>query len=286
MKTTIRLSRFAPSPTGYLHAGHLWHLMVLWEWKRQTQGKVFLRFEDHDRQRSKQGFEEAILQDLEWLEFEPDLLPNGELFYRQSDRRARYELKAKELVEQGVAYACTCSKKDLLARSATPNEGEELPYDGYCREKLEVFQPGSHSLRIKIPDQRISFYDQWLGPQEQYPKKQCGDFVVVDRNTNFSYQFCSTMDDLELGVTDIIRGIDLLESTGRQLLLRSILGNEQTPTYYHHSLLYNHKQQKLSKRIYSESISSWRQKGTSAEQAKERVIKMAGISPSHFNFLK
>lgn len=274
-----RVARFAPSPTGHLHAGHLFSALLVWEWRRRTGGRVLLRMEDHDRQRSKPEFEASILEDLEWLALRPDPAPDGRAFIRQSDRDRRYREVLEELAASGLVYACDCSRKILAARTGPPARGTEPRYDGFCAERGLPLSAEDVSLRLRLPPRAVEFCDGKLGPQRQAPFRQCGDMVLRERNGNFTYQFCVTIDDFDQGITDVVRGADVLASTGRQILLGELLGRPAPPRYWHHELLREPSGRKLSKRFFSESISSWRAEGLSAEAARERLRRQAGAPP-------
>ncbi len=266
-------TRFAPSPTGYLHLGHVLNMIYVWGIAKTVGAKVILRIEDHDRQRCKPEHEQAILDDLEWLGFLPDepsieTFRNDKTTFRQSDNQARYEAVLNELEACGLVYGCDLSRKQLEAhfREVHGDQPEgQLPYPNLSRNR-KLGLTGDVNVRIRLPDQRVRFRDLRLGEIEHYPQTQCGDMKLRDRRSNWSYQFACVIDDIDQGVDFIIRGEDLLESTGRQLLLRTLLGKDEHPLLLHHSLLLNTKGRKLSKRQYDTSISEMREHGTSAEQ--------------------
>jgi len=247
----VVVTRFAPAPTGYLHLGHVLNAIHVWRAAREAPGGVvLLRIEDHDRQRSRKVYEAAILEDLEWLGFVAD----GPVV-RQSERDTIYEDALESLRRQGLVYACACSRSDF--------EGQRYP--GTCRDQHLREGPGL-GLRVRVDDSVVRFDDLRLGPQTQQPSAQCGDVLVRDRDGNWTYQFAVTVDDWAQNVNLVVRGEDLLDSTGRQILLARLLGRTEPPAFLHHSLLMKSPTQKLSKSDSDTGIRDLRAKGWTAEQ--------------------
>ncbi len=265
-------TRFAPAPTGYLHLGHVANALYVWGVARALGAEVLLRIEDHDRQRCRPAYEAALLEDLEWLGFQPDIAPpaefrRGPTRYRQSDNASAYRAAVEQLLAAGHrVYACDCSRQDILARAGRSGRaGAELRYDGYCRERALGHMQG-RALRVVFPAGVERFEDLRLGPQVQDPQAQCGDLLLRDRQGNWTYQFCVVVDDRDQDVDLIIRGMDLLQSTGRQLLLGRMLGRTQLPRVLHHPLLLKSGGAKLSKADGDTSVCELRTRGvTSAE---------------------
>jgi glutamyl-tRNA synthetase/glutamyl-Q tRNA(Asp) synthetase len=239
------ISRFAPAPTGFLHLGHVLNAMYVWGETRSRSGRVLLRIEDHDRQRSRREFEEAILEDLDWLGFAAD-----EPMVRQSERSPIYEEALARLRERGLIYACDCSRAQIAGlkacRPASTPADAELRYPGTCATRGLAEGPGL-GLRVRLEPSVERFVDLRLGPQEQRPFEQCGDLLVRDRGGNWTYQFAATVDDMVQGVTLVVRGVDLLDSTGRQIQLARLLGRADPPAFLHHPLIMKSPGQKLSK---------------------------------------
>ena len=232
------LTRFAPAPTGYLHLGHVANALHVWGEARAQGGSVLLRIEDHDRERCRPEYETALLEDLDWLGFVPDIYPTytfrvGRCESRQSDRTAIYDAMAARLREQGLVYACGCSRR-------VP------PYPGTCRD-LGLPCDGEVGWRVRLPHDTVTFDDQWCGVQTQVPSAQGGDLLIRDRRGNWTYQFAVTVDDYLQGITHVIRGVDLLPSTGRQILLGRLLGRPEPAAFAHHGLIMKSATQKLSK---------------------------------------
>lgn len=259
------VSRFAPGITGHLHLGHVVSALYVFGITRATGGTVLVRAEDHDKTRFRPEFDEAIRADLIWLGLIPDRSPWPDLgradpSLRQSNRHDRYAGMLSTLASKRLAYACDCPRRRL---SANP-EGE-LVYDGHCRTRQHPIA-GPHGIRVVMPDRDFVFADLALGRQTQNPARQTGDILARDRHDCWTYQFACTVDDLDQGVNLIIRGEDLLPSTGRQLALREYLApDRKAPAYLHHPLLKDASGQKLGKRFLSEAIASRRSTGTSAQ---------------------
>ena len=296
------ISRFAPAPTGFLHLGHV--VNALWVW--QTADRVLLRIEDHDRQRSRPEFEAAIVEDLDWLGFVPD----GPAV-RQRDRGDIYSQALETLKHQQLVYGCDCTRTKIAraglkacATSATPDEtlaraglkagatsttagepfvaqplraaDDELRYPGTCRDRGLVDAPGA-GLRVRFEPSVERFVDLRHGPQEQRPAEQCGDLLIRDREGNWTYQFAVTVDDYVQGVTHVIRGDDLLASTGRQLQLARLLGRREPPLSLHHALIMKSATQKLSKSDGDTGVRDLRARGWTPAQVIARARELSSL---------
>jgi glutamyl-tRNA synthetase/glutamyl-Q tRNA(Asp) synthetase len=249
------ITRFAPAPTGYLHLGHVVNALHVWGAARDRDGTVLLRIEDHDRQRSRPEYEASILEDLAWLGFAHD----GPIV-RQRERGEIYRKALQPLINRELVFACTCSRADV------PSER----YPGTCRDKDLPLTDGV-GWRVRMDPGVERFFDEWLGPQEQDPAEQCGDVLVRDRHDNWTYQFAVTVDDHLQQVTDVIRGEDLLASTGRQLRLAKLLGRTVPPRFWHHRLVMKSPTQKLSKSDGDTGVRDLRAQGWTAEQVLEKA---------------
>lgn len=278
---TTPVSRFAPSVTGVLHLGHVAHAIFVWGVTRALGGKIILRVEDHDRSRYRPEFESAILFDLDWLGFEPDIGSTAALrderasLFRQSDRHATHAARLADLAAQNALYFCDCSRKDIQARTGQL-EGE-LRYDGHCRNRGLSPGPG-RTLRVKLPGESVTFNDLRHGPITQNPAEQCGDIVVRDRLGNWSYHFAVVADDYAQRVNLIIRGDDLIDSTGRQILLARMMGRPDVPFYYHHPLIMDDAGRKLSKRDAATGIAQARHEGASREAILGQAAFEVGLT--------
>jgi len=265
----------------------------VWGETRARSGRVLLRIEDHDRQRSRRVYEDSILEDLAWLGFEADEPP-----VRQSERGAIYEEALGLLRAMGLVYACDCTRAQIIqataglkacttttsevAEAATAERDSEvaqgfspanaeLLYPGTCRDRGLTEAPGC-GLRIRLEPSVERFADLRLGPQEQRPSEQCGDLLARDRDGNWTYQFAATVDDYVQGVTLVIRGIDLLASTGRQIQLARLLGRDEPPAFLHHALIMKSPLQKLSKSDGDTGIRELRAKGWTPAQVIEAAM--------------
>jgi glutamyl/glutaminyl-tRNA synthetase len=259
------LTRFAPAPTGWLHLGHVLNATFVWGVAREHGGRVLLRIEDHDRVRSRREYEAGILDDLDWLGFAADVFPTaayraGRCEGRQSERDAIYRDALESLRRQGLVYACDCSRRTLPGSdpSHTPNaaavgsdpdswgQTPERRYDGRCRDRGLPLVDG-YGWRVRLEPGIERFEDVRLGPQAQDPSAQGGDVLVRDRDANWTYHFAVTVDDWRQQIDLVVRGVDLLASTGRQIRLARLLGRERPPAFLHHPLIVKADGRKLSK---------------------------------------
>jgi glutamyl/glutaminyl-tRNA synthetase len=255
------VTRFAPAPTGFLHLGHVLNAIEVWDAaRREPDGRVLLRIEDHDRTRSRTEYEDAILDDLAWLGFVAD----GPMV-RQSERDLIYEDALESLRGRGLVYACACSRADFPGQR----------YPGTCAQR-NLEEARGLGLRIRLDATVEHFDDLRLGPQTQQPSEQCGDVLARDRDGNWTYQFAVVVDDLRQGVNLVVRGEDLLDSTGRQIQLARLLGRQQPPRFLHHALLMKSPSQKLSKSDGDTGVRDLRAKGLTPAQVKELALRAAG----------
>jgi glutamyl-Q tRNA(Asp) synthetase len=259
------VTRYAPSPTGYLHLGHVVNAIYVWGIAGARGGQVLLRLEDHDRLRCRPEFEAAILDDLAWLGFIPRLVPDV-AFRRQSDHGDVYARALADLRHTHHVYACDCSRKEI--------GGERDP--GTCRNRRLAETPG-RGLRVQIAEGVERFVDGLRGPHEQSPASQCGDLLVRDRDGHWTYQFAVTVDDTRDMVTQVIRGADLLSSTGRQIRLARMLGRAEPPAYLHHPLVVNASGEKLSKSNGDTGVRELRAAGLSPQDVIGRAASEAGL---------
>ncbi|HEY1913843.1 MAG TPA: glutamate--tRNA ligase family protein [Vicinamibacterales bacterium] len=275
------ISRFAPAPTGALHLGHIVNAVTVWAETRARGGRVLLRIEDHDRQRSRRQFETDLLEDLAWLGFEPDDPP-----VRQSDRNEIYVNALDRLRRRNLVYACRCSRSDIAqASQARDSDGQEPAalnadeprYPGTCRHRGVIEGPGV-GLRVRLEPSIERFVDLRLGAQEQRPAEQCGDLLVRDREGNWTYQFAAAVDDYVQGVTLVIRGTDLLSSTGRQIQLARMLGRTEPAEFLHHRLIMKTPRQKLSKSDRATGIRELRERGWTANRVIAHAMDLLRVS--------
>jgi len=227
------VTRFAPSPTGYLHLGHVVNAIYVWGIARARGGRVVLRIEDHDRLRCRPHYESALLEDLDWLGFVPDEGRHPPA--RQSDRLPAFGDALAVLDRAGLVYACDCSRRRIGGS----------PYDGRCRDRGLARGPGV-GLRVRLDGE------------------PSGDVLVRDRDGHWTYQFAVTVDDMRQGITLVIRGQDLADSTGRQVALARLLGRTVPPVFLHHSLIVDPSGRKLSKSAHDTGIRELRTAGLTA----------------------
>ncbi len=233
------IGRFAPSPSGALHFGSLLAALASFVDCRARGGRWLLRMEDLDPAREPPGAADQILHLLEDLALTWD----GPVLY-QSQRLEAYEAALAELADQGRTYPCDCSRQRVRALGGV--------YDNHCRHRLST-PTGSSAIRFKVPDQMITVHDRIQGEYRQHLRRDCGDFVLRRRDGLIAYQLAVVVDDQWQGVTDILRGHDLLDSTPRQLALQQALGYRQ-PEYAHIPVAANHRGQKLSKQHFARPL--------------------------------
>lgn len=276
------LTRFAPAPTGYLHLGHVANAIHVWGLARALGGRVLLRIEDHDRGRCRAEYEAALLEDLEWLGLEPDVGTPGELRTgpspcRQSDCGRIYQEALARLGASATLFGCDCSRRDIAAEGGD-RINQETPYPGRCRER--GLGPGEgRGIRLRMDAGLERFTDARLGDQIQDPAAQCGDLLLRDRLGRWTYQFAVVVDDLRQGVDLVVRGEDLLSSTGRQLRLARLLGRALPPVYLHHPLILRPDGAKLSKAAGDTGVRELRRAGTSAAAVLGRAAWLTGLQP-------
>ncbi|MFC3606262.1 tRNA glutamyl-Q(34) synthetase GluQRS [Stutzerimonas tarimensis] len=229
------LGRFAPTPSGYLHFGSLVAALASYLDARAAGGTWLVRMEDLDPPREMPGAQDAILRSLENYGFEWD----AEILC-QSGRHEAYAAVVDSLLERGLAYSCTCSRKQLAAYPGA--------YPGICREQHH--SPENAAIRLRVPDVEYGFIDRVQGRYAQHLGREAGDFVIRRRDGLHAYQLAVVLDDAWQGVTDVVRGADLLDSTPRQCYLQDLLGLPR-PRYLHVPLITQPDGHKLGKRYRS-----------------------------------
>ncbi len=260
------LTRFAPSPTGYMHLGHVVNALYVWGLARALGGRVRLRMEDHDRTRCRPVFDTAILDDLAWLGFEAD--EGHAPVDRQSDAGRAYADALARLAATSTVYRCRCSRRDIGGHR----------YDGRCRALALPDAPGL-STRVVLGPGEERALDGLLGPLVQTPDAQCGDLLVRDRHAQWTYQFAVTVDDLRQHITLVVRGADLASSTGRQVRLARLLGRGTAPVFVHHPLLAGPHGKKLSKRLGDAGIAELREAGYTPARVIGLAAAEVGLQP-------
>jgi glutamyl-tRNA synthetase/glutamyl-Q tRNA(Asp) synthetase len=276
------LTRFAPSPTGYLHLGHVANAIWVWGVARALGGRVLFRSEDHDRGRSRAEYERATLDDLDWLGLVPDLgsfeeFRAGPSPFRQSDCGDIYAAALDRLRRSEQVYACDCSRRDIALEAGDVFD-QETRYPGRCRERGLAEKEGL-GVRVVVRPIMETFTDVRLREITQMPAQQCGDLLLRDRTGNWTYQFAVVVDDLRHEVDLVIRGEDLLSSTGRQIMLGRMLGRERPPLFLHHPLIRKENGAKLSKSSGDTGVRELRAAGATPEAVLGEAAWRTGLTP-------
>lgn len=268
-----------------LHLGHLVNAMHVWGIARAYGGSVLLRIEDHDRTRCRPAFESALLDDLEWLGLEPDAFPpssfrgdDHEHPARQSNQSARYRDALSLLADAQLVFNCRCTRRDI-ERLVPHAAGVEPRYPGTCR-MANVSNTETFARRVRLEPSVMTFDDLRLGPLTQIPAEQCGDVLVKDRHDQWTYQFAVTVDDMVHDVDVIIRGEDLLSSTGRQLQLAALLNRTRPLVFLHHTLLVHADGSKLSKASHDTALRELRDAGATPEELFGLAAQRAALVPT------
>jgi len=293
-----RVTRLAPSPTGALHLGNARTFLINWALARQSSWKIVLRIEDLDTPRVRPQAQQQAIDDLRWLGIDWDEGP----FYQMNDL-SPYVAAIEQLHSAGRVYPCSCSRSEIALAQSAPNQGDHEPrYPGTCRSKLgDMFryenaddvQPmlekmllprssdsesGTQALRLFVPDESISFFDFVAGLQSINVQQQVGDFVIATKANLPAYQLAVVIDDARQGVTDIVRGDDLIPSAARQLWLYRYLDLTPLPTYYHLPLVVGEDGRRLAKRHGDTRLSWYRDQGVAVERIIGWIARTCGIT--------
>ncbi len=265
------IGRLAPSPTGALHLGNARSFLLAWLSARQQQGKLLLRIEDIDSPRVKPWAREQTLTDLRWLgldwDWGPDVPgPNGP--YIQTERLDRYRSVLEQMVSDGVVYPCSCSRREVSEAASAPHESSDSPlqlldgnvYPGTCRQNRPHMAGGEFAWRWRFRPGELTWTDEVLGKQTANLERQLGDFVIGKSDGTPAYQLAVVVDDFDMGVTEVVRGSDLVSSTYRQLAILNHLG-WPIPTYCHAPLMVGPDGRRLAKRHGDTRLSYFRELG-------------------------
>lgn len=281
--------RFAPSPTGPLHLGNARTALLSWLAARAAGGDYLLRVEDLDAPRVRPGLEARILAELRWLGLDweegPDVGgPAGP--YRQSERAARYDEAVGRLRARGLAYPCFCSRAEIAAASRAPHgPGDDGPrYPGTCRDlpPAEVARRAERrppAWRLRVEPGPVAFDDGVHGPQSFDVAGAVGDFVVMRADGVAAYQLACALDDVEMGVTDVVRGDDLLPSTARQVLVQAALGL-RPPRFAHVPLVVGEDGGRLAKRHGALSLGDLVERGADPRAVVGLLAEISGLAPA------
>ena len=244
--------RYAPSPTGPQHLGNLRTALLAWLHARLAGGVFVLRIEDLDSARNRPGGAERIMDELRWLGIDWDEGPDisGPCApYTQSQRTALYDAAFNRLRTRNLLFPCHCSRKDILLAASAPHEGaERAVYPGTCRTRAYPPPASAHiAWRFRVTEQVIEVRDEVAGPLAQSLAREVGDFVVRRADGTYAYQIAVIVDDALMGISDVVRGADLLDSTPRQIALLRAL-NLAPPRYWHVPLVRDASGERLAKR--------------------------------------
>lgn len=282
------VGRFAPSPSGRIHLGNILCCLLAWLSARQKGGRVVLRIEDLDTARCPRRYAGQMEEDLRWLGLSWDEGPAAggpDGPYYQSERTALYQAALEKLEARGLVYPCFCTRAELHAASAPHREDGQVVYAGTCRhltaeqaaEKARL-TGRAPALRLRVPEEDWGFTDGHMGPYRENLARDCGDFLLRRSDGMFAYQLAVVVDDAAMGVTEVVRGADLLDSTPRQLYLYELLGLEP-PGFIHFPLLLAPDGRRLSKRDADAGLDSLRDRLTAAE-VLGRLAYLGGFNPS------
>ena len=289
--------RLAPSPTGRIHLGNAFAFLIAWMHARASGGSLVLRMEDIDPARSKPEFAEGMLEDLAWLGVDWDEGPDrGGPFapYTQSLRLDRYADVLAGLRDQGLVYPCFCTRKDLRTLASAPHIGDEgVPYPGTCRglspaERETRLASGMRaSWRLDVAaalgsldeaGRDLTFTDILRGSLPADPSTCGGDFALMRSDGVFAYQLAVSVDDADMGITQVVRGEDLLPSTPRQTLLLRLMG-AKIPEFLHVPLVCDHQGERLAKRHRALEVRELREAGVASRAVVGYVGFLAGCLP-------
>ena len=269
------IGRFAPSPSGRMHLGNVWSALLAWLSVRAAGGELLLRLEDLDPARCRPEYSEQLRRDLRWLRLDWDREQPP-----QSTRTDAYAAAFARLEAQGLVYPCYCSRADLHAASAPHAADGRWIYPGTCRdlpEDVRRRQTKAPAWRLRTPDRVVRFHDGLQGEVAENLARDCGDFIVRRADGVYAYQLAVVVDDAAGGVTEVVRGRDLLSSTARQQYLYELLG-ARPPAYCHVPLLLAPDGRRLSKRERDLDLGALSARW-SPEELLGRLAALAGLIP-------
>lgn len=269
------VGRFAPSPSGRMHLGNLWSCLIAWLSARSAGGKMVLRLEDLDPDRCRREYCDQVMRDLEWLGLDWDNRP-----VYQSERTEIYAQAFTQLEQQGLIYPCYCNRAERLAASAPHRSDGVVLYGGRCRtltaqQREELEQTRRPAWRLRVPDEEYTFTDLLQGEYRENLERECGDFILRRSDGVYAYQLAVVVDDALMGVTQVVRGQDLLDSTPRQNYIQKLLGYPH-PEYGHVPLLLSADGRRLAKRDRDQELGQLQQR-FSAPELVGRLAHLAGL---------
>jgi len=280
MPASLSITRLAPSPTGALHLGNARTFFINWLLARQNGWRIILRVEDLDGPRIKRGAGEMLLRDLAWLGIDWD---EGPIY--QSSRLNLYKQALDRLLNSGEAYPCICTRKEVEMSASAPHaEDRAAVYPGTCRGRFASVEAASAhagrmpAIRFRVPDQIVEFDDAFRGRESFDVAQQLGDFVIAKGDGTPAYQLAVVVDDAAMGVTNVVRADDLIDSTPRQILLQRALGlSDRIPQYMHLPLVTGTDGRRLAKRHGDTRLSSYREHGVNAQRVVALLARWCGI---------
>ena len=280
------VGRFAPSPSGRIHLGNMFCSLIAWLSAKQKGGRIVLRIEDLDTARCPRKYSLQMQEDLRWLGLhweEGPVCGGPDAPYYQSERTELYRQALGKLEEMGLVYPCFCTRGELHAASAPHRSDGQVLYAGTCRDltKEQIEEKRlrrAPAFRLRVPEETWAFTDGPMGPYAENLARDCGEFLLRRSDGMFAYQLAVVVDDAAMGVTEVVRGADLLDSTPRQMYLYHLLGL-QTPEFYHVPLLLASDGRRLSKRDADAGLDDL-QGRCSAEEIVGKLAWLAGCNPS------
>ena len=297
-------TRYAPTPSGYLHIGNSWSFLLTWLWARSQGGSIHLRIDDLDSNRFRKEYLDDIFTSLEWLGFDWDTGPkNSEDFlknYSQQRNHCEYRqaldvLMQKNLSDQLFLYTCNCTRKQLINRSESNYHATLYPktcqYKNLPLEPAPLWQSGKGSMSLQshlairfslLGDKKVFMHSHFSTETILHPSEELGDFIIWQKNGKASYHFASVLDDERLGINFVVRGRDLLASTSGQLYLAAFLNAHtfEKAIFFHHGLVLANSEEKISKSNWfnhSWTLKSWRENGGSSEKLFYHFAKYLGM---------
>lgn len=262
------ITRFAPSPTGYLHVGGARTALYCWLYARKTKGKFILRIEDTDLERSTQESVQAILDGMNWLNLQHDEGP-----YYQTKRFDRYQEVIDQLLREGKAYRCYCSKERLEQLREEQMANKEKPrYDGFCSEKSNGKDDG-YVIRFRNPKDGVVEFDDLIRGKLSFSNHELDDLIIARSDGTPTYNFTVVVDDWDMNITHVIRGDDHINNTPRQINILRALG-ATPPSYAHVPMILGSDGKRLSKRHGAVSVMQYREEGYLPEALLNYLVRL------------
>jgi len=274
-----RSGRLAPSPTGFLHLGHARSFLLAWWHARSRGGRIVLRLEDLDADRTKPGMAEQAIADLEWLGLDWD----GEVVV-QSRGAQRLDEAVRKLLESGQAYPCVCTRAEIAASQSAPQEGgvREMRYPGTCRDRFASIEDAEKTsgrapaVRLRVRPGKVRIEDGFAGMFDFDVESEVGDFPIARKAGAAAYQLAVVVDDAAAGVNEVVRGDDLLASAARQLLIQRALSFPH-PRWYHVPLVVDEGGRRLAKRTDALALARMREEGVDPGRIVAWIARRSGI---------